>query len=255
MMDGKTAIVFGASAGIGRAYALALAQAGASVVAAARTLGAPDGSERNSLHNTVKLAEGLPGAIHPVPCDVEEEADIARTIDETVQRFGRIDVLINNAVYMPQCNSLEIPADMWDAMMRINVRAPYLAIREAAPHMQHQGSGSVINVSAKAGDLNAWKHTTGLKILAYATTKSALNRLTVYLAEELRADGIAVNALSPGVVATDTALAATPNLVELGGKPPTPEVLGPAMLHLAMQGPGGITGQILYTDDFGKSWP
>ena len=75
------------------------------------------------------------------------------------------------------------------------------------------------------------------------------------MSEELKPYGIAVNALSPGVVATDTALAATPNLKNFGGKDPTPEVLGPALLYLAQQTAATFTGQILHTDDFGKSWP
>jgi NAD(P)-dependent dehydrogenase (short-subunit alcohol dehydrogenase family) len=74
------------------------------------------------------------------------------------------------------------------------------------------------------------------------------------MAEELRPHGIAVNSLSPGVVATDTALKATPNLKDYGGKDPTPDVLGPALLCLAGQSASGLTGQILHTDNYGKTW-
>ena len=186
---------------------------------------------------------------------MEDEADIARAVELTAINHGSIDILVNNAVLMPMFPALEAPVDVWDKMMRINLRGPYLAMREAAPHMIRRKSGSIVNITAKAGDLTRWTPMPNDRTLVYATTKAGLNRITVAMAEELRPHGIAVNALSPGVVATDTALAATPNLRELGGKPDTPEVLGPALVHLAGQSAAGITGQILYTDDFGKSWP
>jgi NAD(P)-dependent dehydrogenase (short-subunit alcohol dehydrogenase family) len=90
--------------------------------------------------------------------------------------------------------------------------------------------------------------------LVYAVAKAGLNRLSFFMSEELRPWGIAVNALSPGFVATDTALEKNPKLKALGGKDATPEVLGPALLHLAVQTAETMTGQILHTDDFGKSW-
>jgi citronellol/citronellal dehydrogenase len=253
--DGNVAMVLGASAGIGRAYAWALAGAGATVVAAARTLGTADGTQANSLANVVKGGSGLAGRVFAEVCDVESESDIAATIDQTVANFGRLDILVCNAALMTTFDPLDVPADAWDRMMRINVRAPYLAMRHAAPHMQRQGGGSIVNITAKAGDMRDWQDTVGLGYIVYATTKAALNRLTVYMATELRPFGIAVNALSPGVVATDTALAATPNLRDYGGKEASAEVLGPALLHLAAQTAEGVTGQILYTDLFGKTWP
>ena len=257
LLDDKIAVVIGASAGIGRAYALALAGAGATVVAAARTLGVvgAEDVQRNSLAQVVKLGEGLPGRIYADVCDVQSEQDIARTIEQTVANFGRIDVLVNNAGLMTQFDPFQIRCEDWDVMMRVNVRGPYFAIRYAAQHMMRRRSGSIINITARAGTFMPKGQRVYDGTLLYAVTKAALNRLSFFMSEELKPFGIAVNALSPGIVATDTALAATPNLKEYGGKEPSPEVLGPALLYLAQQTAESLTGQVLYTDDFGKTWP
>jgi NAD(P)-dependent dehydrogenase (short-subunit alcohol dehydrogenase family) len=251
----KVAVVFGASAGVGRAYAWALAGEGANVIAAARSLGSTDGGEQNTLANVVRQGERLPGRIYAQVCDVAKEADIARTVGQAVANFGRLDVVINNAALMSMIDPFEVTGEVWDRMMEINAKAAYLAIRHAAQQMKRQGSGSIINITARAGDMATWKHRLLDGAMMYAVTKAALNRLTVFMAEELRPYGVAVNALSPGVVASDTALAHAPDLLERGGKPAAPEVLGPAMLYLAEQTAATLTGQILYTDDFGKTWP
>jgi NAD(P)-dependent dehydrogenase (short-subunit alcohol dehydrogenase family) len=256
-LHGKIAIVTGASAGVGRAYALALAGAGATVIGAARTLGRMGGEpERNTLAEVVRAGHALPGRIHAYGCDVEREEDVTRMVRETAADFGRIDVLVNNAGLMTTYDPFAITGENWDRMMRVNVRAPYLAIRDAAPHMVRQRSGSVVNVTARAAGFMPKRDRVYDGTLAYAVSKAALNRLTFFFAEELAPHGIAVNALSPGIVATDTVVAARPELARSAvAKPPTPEVLGPALLHLAQQTSEGLTGQILHTDEFGTSWP
>jgi gluconate 5-dehydrogenase len=129
------------------------------------------------------------------------------------------------------------------------------AISCVAPHMIRQRSGSIVNVTAKAAEFMSRRDRLHDGTVLYGMTKAALNRLTFFMAEELKPYGIAVNSLSPGVVATDTALKSTPDLKEYGGKDPSPEVLGPALLCLAGQTAEGLTGQILHTDNFGKTWP
>jgi NAD(P)-dependent dehydrogenase (short-subunit alcohol dehydrogenase family) len=255
-LNGKVAVVTGASAGIGRAYALALAGVGATVIAAARTLGGVEGEtpEPNSLTEVVAAADGLPGRVYAQVCDVESEADVVRTVDEAAANFGRIDVLVNNAAVLWQFDPLDISGASWDRVMATNVRAPYVAIRQAAPHMIRQRSGSIINITALAGTLTPNSNHAGM--LAYAVSKAALNRLSHYMAAELKPYGIAVNSLSPGVVLTPSALRARPEAATAGThKPATPEVLGPALLCLAQQTADTLTGQILHTDEFQKSWP
>jgi 2-deoxy-D-gluconate 3-dehydrogenase len=261
-LSGKVALVTGASAGIGRAYALALAGAGATVVAAARTLGDPASGQPqpNTLVDTVARAAGLPGHVHARRCDMESEDDIARTIGETIADHGRLDILVNNAALLTQFEPLTVSSDDWDQMLRVNLRGPYLTIRHAAPQMKRQNAGSIVNITARGALLlPAAQFMPGTErkfdgTLVYAVAKAGLNRLSFFMSEELRSWNIAVNALSPGFVATDTALAKNPNLKALGGKDATPEVLGPALLHLAAQTAETMTGQILHTDEFGKSW-
>jgi NAD(P)-dependent dehydrogenase (short-subunit alcohol dehydrogenase family) len=254
-LSGKVAIVTGASAGIGRAYALALAGAGATVVAAARRLGGGEGeaSDANTLATLVKSAK-LPGRIHAQVCDVELEADVVRLVEQTAVNFGRIDVLVNNAAALWQFDPLKITAGEWDRLMTTNVRGPYVAIRQAAPHMMRQRSGSIINITAGVGNLTPKSNYSGG--LAYGVSKAALNRLSHFMAAELKPYGIAVNCLSPGVVLSESALAARPEAAKAGThKPCTPELLGPALLYLAQQTAETLTGQILHTDEFRKSWP
>jgi NAD(P)-dependent dehydrogenase (short-subunit alcohol dehydrogenase family) len=255
-VEGKVAIVTGASAGIGRAYALALAGAGATVIAAARTLGRADREmpERNTLTEVVRSAEPLPGRIFAQVCDMENEVDIAQAVGQAAANLGRIDVLVNNAGLLWSSDPLDISCEDWDRLMRTNLRGPYLATKHVAPHMMRQRSGSIINITAAAGELAPDKNFKGT--LAYAISKAGLNRLSYFMAAELKPYGIAVNSLSPGYVLSDTAAARRPE-ARAGGKhkPATPEVMGPALLHLAQQSADTLTGQILHTDEFGKSWP
>ncbi len=255
-LRGRVAIVTGASAGIGRAYALALAGAGAMVVAAARRLGGDEGEapDANTLATVVKAGATLPGRIFAHVCDVGLEADIVRMVSQAADTFGRIDVLVNNAAAMSQFGSFDITGEAWDRYMATNVRGPYVAIREVAAHMMRQRSGSIINITAAAGALTPKSNYPGM--LPYAVSKAALNRLSYFMAAELKPYGVAVNSLSPGRVLSESALAARPAVANAGThKPATPEVLGPALLCLAQQTAETLTGQILHTDEFQKSWP
>ena len=255
-LQGKVTIVTGASAGIGRAYALALAGAGATVIAAARRLGGSEeaGADVNTLSTLVKTGEALPGRIYAQPCDMTSEADVIRLASQTAANFGRIDVLVNNAAVLPRFDSLDMSGEAWDEVMAANVRGPYLAIRETAPHMMRQRSGSIINITANVGLLTPTSNYPGC--LAYGVSKAALNRLSYFMSSELKPYGVAVNCLSPGVVASESALRANPEIARAGThKPCTPEVLGPALLYLARQNAETITGQILHTDEFLKTWP
>jgi NAD(P)-dependent dehydrogenase (short-subunit alcohol dehydrogenase family) len=259
-MQGKVAIVTGASAGIGRAYSLALAGAGATVVAVARTLGRPDAPARNTLAEVVQAGEGLPGRIYAHAANLEVESDIARLADQTAANFGRIDVLINNAGVYPHYDTFAITEAEWNMNQDINVRAPYLTMKYVAPHMIRQKSGSIINMTSASAQFWPKGHPGHEELLLYCITKAALNRMSTFMAEELREHGVAVNALSPGAVLTDTWIAVDPKATDEAaasgwGKPCTPEVMGPAMLHLAQQNASGITGQILHNDEYRKSWP
>lgn len=270
-LSGKVAFVTGASQGTGRAYALALAQAGATVVASSRSVGAPlpgEAPHPQSLAETVRLSHEAGFPVHAMACDVGKEEDIVRTIKQIIGNFGRIDVIVNNAATYPadqpdvHFDPLGFSVDEWNRYMAVNVIGPYLIIREAAPYMMQQRSGSIINISSPAG------RTTSLRpagdaghygMLGYGVTKAGLDRLSNYFAVELEPYGIAVNSLSPGAVMTHSWRAVPEEMrqeyVEAGiAKPPTVEVMGPSIVFMAKQD-ASFTGRIIDTDDYLKSWP
>jgi NAD(P)-dependent dehydrogenase (short-subunit alcohol dehydrogenase family) len=254
-LAGRVAIVTGASAGIGRAYALALAAEGAAVVAAARRLGDKDtdAQDANTLATLVRAGSGLAGTIHAQVCDMEKESDICSLIEHTASNFGRIDVLVNNAAILGKLATLKISAEIFDRFMTTNIRGPYVAIREVAPHMMRQQAGSIINISAAVGHMTPKTNYPGF--LVYGISKAGLDRLSYYMAAELKPYNVAVNALSPGVVASESALKTNPQVATSGThKPATPEVLGPPLVYLAAQTAQSLTGQWLHSDEFGKSW-
>jgi NAD(P)-dependent dehydrogenase (short-subunit alcohol dehydrogenase family) len=214
----------------------------------------------NSLAEVVHNGQGLPASIYAQACDVASEQDIARLVDQTVANFGRIDILVNNAAIFPPNKTFGIAPETWDQHMHINARGAYLTIKHVAPHMMHQRSGAIVNLTSNSGTFAPKGHAGHENLLLYSVTKAALNRLTTFMAEELREYGIAVNALSPGGVGTESWAAKDPKAVAkwtAAGmvKPCTPQVVGPPMLHLAEQTAASMTGQIVHADDFGKSWP
>ncbi len=260
--EGKVVVVTGASSGIGRAYCQAFAGAGATVIACARTLGvAKDGMPaHNSLAETVQACEGLNGRVFAQACDVENEDDVKRAIAQTIANFGRIDVLINNAAIYPHYSTFDIDVDSWEKSMRVNVRGPFLTIREVAPHMIRQRAGSIVNLTSLSGSFQEKGHAGHEDLLLYSVTKAAVNRLSTFMSEELKEYGIAVNAMSPGAVDTETWNNHDPGAVatwKAAGvvRACIPEVVGPPILCLAGQTAATLTGKILHTDAFQKSWP
>jgi NAD(P)-dependent dehydrogenase (short-subunit alcohol dehydrogenase family) len=239
-LQGRVALVIGASQGIGRAYAVALAKAGATVVGAARTISGGDG-------------------VVAMGCDVERESDVIRLIQQCIDTFGQLDIVVNNAALYPRLDALSVDAGEWDRNMNVNVRGPYFVLREVLPHMISRGSGSIINITSRSASFTKRAHPAHRNLMVYAVTKAALDRLTTWFAEEMRPHGIAVNALSPGGVLTDGWRREAPEeyaaAQKAGAKLPLPEIVGPALVFLAQQTAQTLTGQILHTDNFGKTWP
>ena len=267
-LTGKVALVTGASQGTGRAYARALAQAGATVVATSRSMGLPNAGEAPSASTLTELARIAKDAgeeIHVIACDVGQEDQIVRCVDEVIANFGRIDIVVNNAATYPEdqpnphYDALGFSTAEWERYNRVNVIGPYLMIRSAAPHMIARRSGSIINITSGAA-LGVKYEAAQYGMLAYVTTKAALNRLSQFFALEFKQHDIAVNALCPGSVVTHSWRGVSKEMQEEmlqtgRGKLPTPEVMGPALLFLARQTGETFSGHILSTDEFGVSWP
>ena len=237
-LAGKVAVITGASRGIGRALALAMAERGATIVGSARKLDSSDGTG-GTLKSTIEAIQAAGGTGLAVPADITSAEGARGLIDRAVEAHGRVDVLVNNAGVFPYGAIAEFPPDEWDAMIAINLRAPFLLCQAAIPAMQRQGGGSILNMSSGA----AVKYFVGR--VAYAVSKDALNRLSVMLAEELRADNIAVNAYAPGLVATDM------NDYEAAGV--APEALVESVMWILAQDVS-FTGQFVRRDEFGNTW-
>jgi NAD(P)-dependent dehydrogenase (short-subunit alcohol dehydrogenase family) len=210
-VEGKVAIVTGASRGIGRQLAIDLAARKMKVVIAARTV-----ATRRRLPGTIGETQAAiaasGGEAIAVQTDLTSMTDLEALVTTTLDTFGRLDVLVNNAADTNGSNAPieEYPPAKWRAEFDANVHAPFTLIAAAVPHMRAQGGGVIVNVTSAAGDLvdvapddardSAIRTGT---LLGYATTKAALNRMANALAPDLRADGIAIVNIDPGFTRTE----------------------------------------------------
>jgi NAD(P)-dependent dehydrogenase (short-subunit alcohol dehydrogenase family) len=251
-LQGKVAIVTGASRGIGRGLAGGLAAAGAKVVCAARTTADNPAELPGTIDETAATIRDNGGDALAVRCDIGKAQDITDLVDATLSAFGRLDVLVNNAMTPTRGLFSETSTEMWDESMRINVRSLFLTATAVARPMGEQGSGSIINISSGAAD----PHITGMPpgYLTYSVAKAALERFSTALAIELAPMGIAVNALRPGAVKTEMSVHELGEDYDWTGWK-TPEAVVPAVVYLAEQDGGGFTGRIVDSTQFGLVWP
>ena len=240
-LHNKVAIVTGASRGIGRTACVALASEGATLVAAARRADGP-----GSLEETVQLAAAAGGAAIAVRCDVSNPQDVQSLADAALSRFGRIDLLVNNAGVGVWKQIQDLTVEDWDMTMDVNLKGAFLTCKYVVPHMMRQRSGNVINVSSSMA--LRWSP----KDLVYSTSKAALDRFSLNLAEEVREHEVAVNSYYPGYVATE--MTEHDPTGTWTGPPDPPETVVPGLLWLARQTASTFTGQIAWRRDFGKTW-
>jgi citronellol/citronellal dehydrogenase len=184
--EGKIALVTGASRGVGAAIAVALARAGCQVACAARSTEDTPQRTPGTLNQTVARIEEFGGSGLAVPTNLAQDDDVLGMVARTVEWFGGLDILVNNAA-VTFIGDLHVPLRRHDLMMDVNFRAPFLAIREAAPHMAQRGEGCIINVSSAAA-LFPYSDN-----MSYGISKIALERLTVDAAKQLQDVRIAVN--------------------------------------------------------------
>ena len=188
-IKGKTAIVTGASRGIGRAIAIALAKKGANVALSARTA---DKLEEVAVAVREHGVDALPFA-----GDMASEGDIRKFIDAGVSQFGGVDILVNNAGIGHFGPVAEMTTEQWDEMFNLNVRGLFIATREALPHLRKAGESVVVNVASVAGK----NHFAGGA--GYASTKHAVRAFSHCLLLEERTHGVRVLSINPGSVYTD----------------------------------------------------
>jgi len=187
-LDGKVALITGADSGIGRAVALAYAREGADVVVGYL-------SETRDAEETKRLVEAAGRACLLFPGDLADREVCRRIVQETVDRFGRIDVLVNNAAHQMTFETIEdIPDEEWERTFAVNISAMFYIAKAAVPHMK-PGSAIINTASINSDKPNP-------TLLAYATTKGAIQNFTAGLAQLLGSRGIRVNAVAPGPIWT-----------------------------------------------------
>jgi 3-oxoacyl-[acyl-carrier protein] reductase len=218
----KVALITGAGRGIGKAVAGAYARAGAHLALCARTA--------SELDQTVAELRALRVEVEGYVCDVSLEEPVREFVGAAQRKFGRIDVLVNNAGVMTRpVPMIELDVKKWDYTMAVNLRGPFLITQAVLPIMIKQKSGSIINVSSSIG------RGAHANFLAYATSKWGLEGFTQTLSAEARSSNIRVNSVEPGYVAT--------KLTGFHGS--KPEAVTDVFVYLASDESKGVTGKML----------
>jgi len=237
MLTEKVAIVTGASRGIGRGIALALAAQGAKVIASARN--------SEALDNLVAEIKGLGGEATAVVGDVAIATDAASLVEQAVGAYGQVDILVNNAGITRDGLLLRMKDEDWDAVLDTNLKGAFLCTRAAAKVMSKQRSGRIINISSVVGEMgNAGQAN-------YCASKAGLLGLTKSVARELARRNVTVNAITPGFIVTDMtdgmtdkAREAMTEQIPLGRLGEVDDIAN-AVIFLSSDQSSYVTGQVL----------
>jgi NAD(P)-dependent dehydrogenase (short-subunit alcohol dehydrogenase family) len=188
-LAGQTALITGGGTGMGRAIALSFSREGANVTVAGRRV--------EKLREVVSEIEKQGGQALAVSCDVTQSKDAERAVQESVARFGRLDVLVNNAGALHVSTVESIPEEDWDRLMLVNLKGPFLMSRAALPALRKAGGGSIINIGSILGLI-------GMKgRAAYASSKGGVTMLTKAMALDHAHENIRVNCICPSIVETE----------------------------------------------------
>jgi NAD(P)-dependent dehydrogenase (short-subunit alcohol dehydrogenase family) len=240
----QVAIITGASRGIGEAIAVRMAEHGASVVLVARK---PD-----ALHGVVERIKANGGRALGIPGHTGKAEDVKAVVAKTIEHFGKVDILVNNAAANPYFGPmLQIEDAAWDKTFEVNVKGYFMMMREVANHLTARNApGSLINVASIAGLRSAPFQA------VYGMTKAAVISMTQTLAQELGGSNIRVNAIAPGLVETKFAQAIVgdedmrKHVVDRTalGRHAQPDEIAGAAVYLASQAASYVTGQVLVVD-------
>lgn len=259
-LDGKVAIVTGASRGIGREVAVLFAEEGARVVVAARTVN--EGDHRfltGSLATTVEGIRAAGGEAHAVACDVSDEASCEALIAETKATFGAVDVLVNNAALSYFIPVVDFPTNRWLRAFAVNVHGSFMLSKGVLPDMIARGSGAIVNLSSMGAvgpGRGPYEPIEGLVGGAmYGATKAALERFTQGLAQEVYGHGISVTCVSPSVgVPTEGTVyhGLSSSLDDPNGEPV--RTMANSILLLATEPLDRVSGRVCYSQQILKEF-
>lgn len=246
-LDGKVAIVTGASSGLGFSAAEAFAENGASVALLAR--------RKDKLEKAVEEIKAAGGNAMAVECDVTDEEEVQKAVDQVVKEFGTVDILLNNAGTAQQGSVETLTVEEWDKSMNVNVKSMFLMSKYVVPHMRKQKYGKIINISS----VNAFvadKEDMFVRHV-YNASKSAVRGLTLGMAASYAQDNITVNSVGPGLFETEMTektLFASKDFLDMYNKltpasrPGKKGELNGTLLYLASDASSYVTGQYIIVD-------
>ena len=241
---GKTIIMSGGSRGIGEAIAVRAARDGANVALLAKTA-EPHPKLPGTVHTAAKAIEDAGGQALPIVGDVRDDEAVVSAVERTVEQFGGIDILVNNASAIDLTPSEHIPMKRYDLMQDINARGSFLLSRTAIPHLRRADNPHILTLSPPIRLEEKWFETGHL---AYSIAKYSMSLVTVGLAAELRADGIAANSLWPRTT-IDTAAIRNVVGAELSSRSRTPEIMADAAHAILTKPSRKLTGRFLIDDE------
>jgi NAD(P)-dependent dehydrogenase (short-subunit alcohol dehydrogenase family) len=238
-LKGRTALVTGATSGIGKATAVALARRGARVLVSGR-----DALRGQSVVAAIKAEDGEADFMQ---AKLDDAGSTRKLAQRALELAGHIDILVNSAGIFPFGPTAETTLDTFQDAYATNVRAPFILVAELAPKMAERGKGAIVNVSSMVGDFGI----AGMAL--YGSSKAALNLLTKAWAAEFGPKGVRVNAVSPGPTRTEGTAGMEDGLVQIAaaapaGHPATPEEIADAIVYLASDNASFVYGVVLPVD-------
>ena len=247
-LRGKTLFVTGGSRGIGLAIALRAAQDGANVAIAAKTV-EPHPKLPGTIHSAAAAIEQAGGSALPIACDIRDENAVRAAVNATVERFGAIDVLVNNASAISLTGTAATPMKRFDLMFAVNVRGTFACSQACLPHLKSSATAGrnphVLTLSPPLNLDPRWFR----DHVAYTMAKYGMSMSVLGMAEEFRADGIAVNALWPRTVIATAAIAMIPGAPERMDMMRRPEILADAAHAVLTRDARTTTGHFFIDED------
>ena len=238
----RTFLVTGATRGIGRAIAVAAAATGANVALLGKTR-KPNPLLPGTLDESAAAVEAAGGRALPLEVDVRDEKRVREAIDATVQAFGGLDVVVNNAGAIRLAGTEDTPVRLFDRMMAVNVRATWVTSREAIPHLKRSSNAHVLNLAPSISLDPRWL----APHVAYTISKYGMSLCTLGLAAELAADGIAVNGLWPRTIIATAALAMLPGIDPADCR--SVDIVADAAMEIVSRPAHECTGQLRLDED------
>ena len=241
-LHGKTLFITGASRGIGLAIALRVARDGANVVIAAKS-SVPNPKLPGTIHSAAAEVEAAGGQALAIQCDIREEENVEAAVAAAVERFGGIDILVNNASAIWLKGIAETPMKRFDLMQQVNARGSFLVTQKCLPHLLQAANPHVLTLAPPPSlDPKWWGPHTG-----YTLAKMGMSLVTLGLAQELRDSGIAINALWPRTIIATDALNMIPG-IDLA-RCRTPQVVADAVHATLVRPAAGFTGNFLIDEE------